>query len=99
LALLSSIICLFGKKQNAFLLKKINHSLRLGGRVVVWDMILDESKTAPATAAIFAVNMLLNTQNGRSYSFPEVKALFQAAGFKDICRTPIMPSQLLIARK
>lgn len=99
LILLSSIICLFGEEENSFLLKKIKKSLRKDGRVIIWDLILNESKSSPTSVAIFAVNMLINTPNGRSYSFYEVKELMQSSGFKNIYRIPIDPSQIIIGRK
>ncbi len=99
LVLLSSIIHAFGEKENISLLRKVRGSLRHGGRVVVRDFILDESKTKPASAAIFAVNMLVNTKNGRSYSFSEVKNWLHSLGFKDIHRIPMGRSQLIIGRK
>jgi predicted O-methyltransferase YrrM len=99
LVLLSSIIHAFGVEENTFLLRKVAESLKEGGRVVIRDFILDESKTKPASAAIFAVNMLVNTQNGRSYSFSEVKGWLQSLGFKDIRMIPMGRSQLIIGTK
>ena len=99
LVLLSSIIHAFGEEENISLLRKVKGSLKDGGRVVIRDFILDESKTKPASAAIFAVNMLVNTQNGRCYSFFEVKGWLQSLGFKDIHQVPMDRSQLIIGRK
>jgi predicted O-methyltransferase YrrM len=99
LILLSSIIHAFGVEENISLLRKVAESLKDGGRVVIRDFILDESKTEPASAAIFAVNMLVNTQNGRSYSFSEVKGWLQSMGFVDIRRIPMDRSELITGRK
>lgn len=99
LVLLSSIIHAFGDEENFSLLKKVKESLNDGGRVVIRDFIIDESKTKPASAALFAVNMLVNTQNGRCYSFSEVKGWLNSLGFKDIHRIPMDRSQLIIGRK
>jgi ubiquinone/menaquinone biosynthesis C-methylase UbiE len=96
LVLLSSIICIFGEKENINLLRKVKRSLKTGGRVVILDLILDESKTKPVSGAIFAVNMLVTTPNGRSYSFPEVKRWLQELGIKDIQRIPMEHSQMII---
>ncbi len=99
LVLLSSIIHIFGEEENISLLGKVKKSLNDGGRVVIRDFIIDETKTKPAFASIFAVNMLVNTQNGRSYSFSEVKGWLHSLGFKDIHRIPMDRSQLIIGRK
>jgi predicted O-methyltransferase YrrM len=99
LVLLSSVFSLFGDKENSFLLKKIKDSLRNGGRAVIWENIVDESGTKPVSAALFAVNMLVSTNNGRAYSFPEIKALLLSSGFRDIQRIPMASSQVVIGRK
>lgn len=43
-----------------------------GGRVVVKDFLLDETRTKPPEAAVFAINMLVNNA-GRSYTWSEVE--------------------------
>ena len=99
LAILSSIICLFGNDTNILLLRKVKESLNDGGRIVVSDLMLDESKTKPVSSAVFAVNMLVNTQSGRSYTSIEVKELLHSLGFKDIHRLPVVHSQVIIGRR
>jgi len=96
IVLLSSIICIFGEKENINLLRKVKESLKPGGRVVILDSILDESKTKPVSGAMFAVHMLVTTPNGRSYSFSEVKGWFQELGIKDIQQIPMDHSQVII---
>ncbi len=99
LVFLSSIICICGEEQNSLLLRKVHKSLTDGGRVVIRDSILDESRTKPASAAIFGVNMLVGTPSGRSYSYAEVKSLLEQSGFRDVHRIPIDGSQLVVGRK
>jgi SAM-dependent methyltransferase len=99
LVLLSSVICILGEKENITLLKKVKDSLKNGGRVVILDLILDESKTKPVSGAMFAVNMLVTIPNGRSYSFSEVKGWFQELGIKDIQQIPMEHSQVIIGSK
>lgn len=99
LILLASILCLFGEQQNTFLLNKVKNALRDGGRVVILDRLLDESKTKPLSSAIFSVNMLAMTRNGRAYSFSEVMAWLDSLGFNDIQRIPMGNAQTLIGKK
>ena len=99
LVLLSSTVCILGEKENAVLLDKINMSLNERGRVVIRDSILDDSRTKPLSAAIFAVNMLVATPNGRSYSYSEVKDLLDRSRFKNIHRVPVEGSQLIVGMK
>ena len=57
---------------------------RRGGRVVIQDFILEADKTAPRFAALFALNMLVGTRGGSSYSEPEYAAWLGEAGFQEI---------------
>jgi hypothetical protein len=41
-----------------------------------------ESRTAPASGALFAINMLVNTPKGRTYTFRELSEDLLAAGFR-----------------
>lgn len=43
-----------------------------GGRVVIKDFLLDDTRTSPASAALFSINMLVNNA-GRSYAWSEVE--------------------------
>ncbi|MEW6585578.1 MAG: methyltransferase [Nitrospirota bacterium] len=99
LILLASILCLFGEQQNTFLLSKAKDALKDGGSVVILDRMLDESKTKPLSSALFSVNMLTMTQNGRAYSFSEVKTWLSSLGFRDIQRFPLGNAQALRGKK
>jgi len=50
-----------------------------GGRTVVKDFLLSDDKTEPAQGVVFAINMLVNTPGGRSYSFSEVEGWLKEA--------------------
>jgi ubiquinone/menaquinone biosynthesis C-methylase UbiE len=99
LVLLSSIISIFGEEENITLLRKVEGSLKTGGRIVILDLILDESKTRPVSGAMFTVNMLVTTANGRSYSFSELKGWLQELGIKDIRQIPMGDSQVIMGTK
>ena len=57
-------------------------TLRRGGLIAVRDVFAAPTRTAPKTAALFAVNMLAQTATGRVYTLDETFALLTAAGFK-----------------
>ena len=99
LILLSSILCLFEEEQDLSLLRRVNKSLVSGGRVVIRDAIVDESRTRPATAAIFSVKMLVTSRSGRSYSHQEIEIWLRSTGFKDLRRIPMRGSQVIVGRK
>ena len=42
-----------------------------GGRIVIRDHVMEASRTEPRDGAIFAVNMLVNTEGGSTYTYEE----------------------------
>jgi len=86
LILVSSIVHMFGPETNIALMNKCFHALNPGGQILIRDFILSEDGTSPQSAALFAVNMLVNTQEGRSYKESEIRHWLTEAGFKDIER-------------
>jgi hypothetical protein len=63
------------------LLRKSRAALNPDGRVVVQEFYLDETRTNPPVGAIFAINMLVNTPGGRTYTPKEMSAWMKKAGF------------------
>jgi ubiquinone/menaquinone biosynthesis C-methylase UbiE len=51
-----------------------------GGRIVVKDFFLDDTRTSPENAAIFSINMLVGTPDGNSYTWSETEEWLRAAG-------------------
>jgi len=84
LALLSAIIHQNSPEQNVELYAKIYRALNPGGVVLIRDHIMDESRTKPEDGTLFAVNMLINTPGGDTYTFSEVKETLEAAGFTGV---------------
>ena len=87
--LLSNIIHIYNVRENKTIFKKINKALKKGGRFVLYDLFLNNSKTGPYDAALFAITMLLYTKTGKSYAFGEVDSLLRNAGFARIKKTKI----------
>jgi len=80
----SNIIHSLGPDGIAALFAKARRALVPGGTLMVKDFYLDDSRTRPASAARFAVNMLVGTEAGRSYTWTETKRLLAEAGFGEI---------------
>jgi len=81
---ISQILHAYNDRDCMSLLKKSSASLKPGGRIVVQEFYLDETKTNPLQGAIFAINMLVNTTGGRTYSPSEISSWMKKAGFTDI---------------
>ncbi len=99
---LSNIIHGEGSDENRRLMRKVYHCLEKNGKAVIKDHILDDSLTHPPVGAIFSLLMLLTTARGRCYSFNEVKAWLEEAGFRTIKEIPLPPpltSSLVIGEK
>jgi len=63
-------------------------ALEPGGMVLVHEFILDDDRTTPAFPALFSLNMLTGTPEGRSYSLSELSGMLAAAGVGDIHLLP-----------
>jgi SAM-dependent methyltransferase len=101
-AFLSNIIHSEGEAVNAALMSKVYGVLRAGGRIVIKDHILDATHTQPGSGAVFSLLMLLTTEQGKCYSYSEVKDWLAAAGFKDVREIELPPpltSSLVIGTK
>ena len=100
LVILNAICHMFGPEQNILLFKRINAALNKNGRVVIQDFILNDDKTFPRQAAVFAINMLVNTQSGGTFSADEYINWLNQAGFADAKLAPLPgPTDLVVAKK
>jgi predicted O-methyltransferase YrrM len=84
LALVSAIIHMNSPDQNVDLYKKIFDALVPGGRIVVRDHVMKPDHAAPKSGALFAINMLVGTPGGGTYTYEEIKTGLTAAGFENV---------------
>ncbi len=84
LALLSAVIHQNSPAQNLDLFGKVFRALQAGGSILIRDHIMDGSRTAPPGGALFAVNMLINTAGGGTYTFGEIREGLEEAGFAEV---------------
>ena len=96
LAFLSNIICINSPEQNQALIDKVARSLNYGGRVVIHDFIMDEDRTGPPYAALFALRMLVATESGDTYTESEIRLWMKLAGFGDIHRMDSIGASAMI---
>lgn len=80
----SQILHSLSEKDNLHLLKKCKGALNKRGRIVIQEFHLLKDRAHPPQGALFSVNMLVNTDGGRSYSPDEMKNWLSKAGFKKI---------------
>jgi SAM-dependent methyltransferase len=100
LVLLAAICHMFSPEENKQLIERAYAALAPKGRLVISDFVLEADKTAPRFAALFALNMLVGTRAGSSYSEPEYAAWLKEAGFAESKRVRMPgPANLMIATK
>jgi len=78
---LSAIIHQNSREQNRMLFKKCFNALIPKGKIWIRDYIMDKTRTKPPGGAIFAVNMLVMTPDGGTYTLDEVCEDLIYAGF------------------
>jgi len=81
LAWVSAIVHQNSRQQNRQLFRKIYRALDTGGRIAIRDILMEESRTAPISGALFAINMLVGTEGGGTFTFAELRDDLKAAGF------------------
>jgi precorrin-6B methylase 2 len=83
-AWLSGVAHQNSRRQNRALFAKIHAALQKNGVLVIRDVVMDESRTEPVAGALFAVNMLVGTEAGGTYTFDEFCQDLTEAGFSEI---------------
>lgn len=81
---MSAIIHQNSPEENRALYSRVAEALESGGRLLIRDIVMEESRTAPPTGALFAVNMLVATAGGGTYTLAEIRDDLHSAGFEDI---------------
>ncbi len=81
LAFLSAIIHQNSPEQNLNLYLKVFRALVPGGRIVIRDHVMASDRTRPKDGALFAVNMLVSTTGGITYTYGDIKDCLTKAGF------------------
>jgi len=80
LVFLSAVVHSNAPEENAALIRKCAAALTPGGRVAVMDFVMDEDRIAPAMGALFALNMLVATDQGDTFTEAEIRGWLSAAG-------------------
>ena len=80
-AVLGNIVHSEGEDSSRDLFRRLRRALKDGGRIVVIDMLPNDARTGPPYQLIFALNMLVNTERGDTYTLAEYTAWLNDAGF------------------
>ena len=101
LAWVSAIIHQNSRQENRELFRKVYRALDSGGRIAIRDTLMEKSHTAPALGALFAVNMLVWTEGGGTFTFEELRDDLKVAGFigAKVARPDKGMNSVIVARK
>lgn len=80
-AWVSAIVHQNSRLQNRLLFTKVFRALAPGGHIAIRDVLMDDTHTQPVAGALFAVNMLVATEGGGTFTFRELREDLQHAGF------------------
>ena len=70
---LSAIAHMNSREQNQQMFTKIYSAMENNSTLVMRDIIMNDSRTEPQTGALFAINMLVATDGGSTYTFNEYR--------------------------
>ncbi len=101
LAWVSAIVHQNSREENRDLFRKVGSALVAGGRIAIRDILMEPSRTEPVAGALFAVNMLVGSEGGGTYTVEELREDLEASGFSGVAvahREPTM-SSVLVARR
>ncbi|HVM44006.1 MAG TPA: methyltransferase [Gemmatimonadales bacterium] len=100
LVFMSAICHMLGPDGNRDLLKRSARALAPGGRVVIQDFILEPDRTRPRQAVLFAINMLVGTEAGGTYTEADYAGWLDAAGLGGVHRVRLAgPADLMVASR
>src|SRR5438874_92445 len=100
IATLGHILHSEGEERSRQLLKKTFRALKSGGTIAIAEWLVNDERTEPLPSLMFAVQMLVNTEKGNTFSFNEIKTWLEQAGFKRVRKLEAPgPSPLILATK
>ncbi|TGE31000.1 class I SAM-dependent methyltransferase [Desulfosporosinus sp. Sb-LF] len=93
LAYLGNICHIFSETENRELFRKVSQVLVPGGRIAIVDMV----RGTNPFAAVFGVNMLVNTANGGTWTLDQYTDWLFSAGFQEVKLNEVSGRQIVTA--
>lgn len=100
MATLGHILHSEGRSRSRKLLRRTFEALAPGGTIAIMEFLVNQDRTEPVIGLLFAVNMLVNTEEGDTFSFEEISGWLCEAGFTKprLLKVPAV-SPLVLATK
>jgi 3-hydroxy-5-methyl-1-naphthoate 3-O-methyltransferase len=100
IATLGHILHSEGEERSRRLLATTFKALAPGGTIAIAEFLVDQDRKGPITPLYFAVNMLVNTDQGDTWSFEEISQWLREVGFVNPRRLDCPgPSPLILATR
>ena len=100
LVVLGHILHSEGARRSQTLIKRCYRALRKGGRLLIVEINPDAGRRKALFPLIFALNMLLYTEEGGTFTFEEIRSWCRKAGFRGVRQIPSSSvSPLILAGK
>jgi 2-polyprenyl-3-methyl-5-hydroxy-6-metoxy-1,4-benzoquinol methylase len=89
-----------GRERSRQLLRKTFKALAPGGTIAISEFVPNDDRNGPPVSLIFAVNMLVHTEAGDTFTFAEIARWLKGAGFENprMLEAPA-PSPLILATR
>ncbi|MBZ5627043.1 MAG: methyltransferase domain-containing protein [Acidobacteriia bacterium] len=82
------------------LIHRAHRALRSGGQILIAEMLPDDDRREPLLPLLFAIQMLVLTDNGNAFTLAEYQSWLLNAGFSDVRTVPApAPSPLILATR
>ena len=89
-----------GEVSSRKLISRAYSALKPGGKLLIADMVPDDERKSEVFPLLFAVNMLIHTTNGNTFTMKEYTEWLTESGFSDIKTIDAPgPSPLIVASK
>ena len=101
IATLGHILHSEGEERSRQVLKKVFDALAPGGTIAIAEILVDAERKAALPALIFAVNMLVNSDHGDTFTQDEITSWLLDAGFENVraVEAPGLAPLLILATK
>jgi hypothetical protein len=78
----------------------VHDALKPGGRVAVLEFVPNPDRVSPPIPARFSLTMLAGTPSGDAYTFAELRAQLEHAGFSNVSAHALpTPETILLAQR
>src|SRR5690606_19044402 len=89
-----------GAERTERLIERAYRALRSGGRILIAEFVPDDDRRGPVMPLLFALHMLVLTDDGDAFTFADYRRWLSQAGFEDVRTIDApAPSPLIVPTK